>query len=155
MPDVDDDEPDAADESLLAALGEALGPDPAPTGLSDRARALLTFADTDAELVLLLGEGDTDLAVAGVRGDASGAPRVYSSEDGTLTVELELDDTTVQGLVLGADVDTVTLEMVGRPPVDTPVGPHGRFRVTAPAQGPARLRVGGATAPFCTEWFVI
>lgn len=155
MPDVDDDAPDAADESMLAALGEALGPDPVPTGLTDRALALLTFADTDAELILLLEDSDADLVVAGVRGDASGAPRVYSSADGTLTVELELDDTTVQGLVLGATVDTVTLEMVGRPPLDAPVGPHGRFRVTAPTQGPARLRVGGATAPFCTEWFVI
>ena len=153
MPDHDDDRADAA---LLFALGEALGPDPVPHGLIERATAMLAFADVDEELVTLLADAGSDLAVVGSRGDggASG-PAVYTSPDGSVTIEAHVDGDTLLGLLVGSDAATVALERPTGDSSDAAVEALGHFRFVAAPRGPARLRVRSVDGSVCTEWFVV
>lgn len=159
------DDPDAVlppeDATLLAALGRALGPDESPAGLVDRAIELLAFADVDAELAALLTDAaDQELAEpAGVRGGAP-APTLltFGSDDGEVTVEIELGAGEVHGLVVGAAPATVELARADGSSVAAPVDALGRFSFTALPPGPARLVVPGPGATgttVVTAWFVV
>ena len=156
MPDLDDERPDAADATMLAALGHALGSDPVPAGLTERAIELLAMADADVALVRLLEEADNGLVGAGSRGDGgTAAPVVYTSPDGSVTIEVELDERGLHGLVLGADASTVRLVTAAGATDDAPVEALGRFRFDDATRGPARLHVTSTVGTFSTEWFVV
>ncbi len=159
-----DDPTDAvppADLTLLAALGRALGPDELPAGLVDRAIELLAFADVDVELAALLSDAtDGDLVeLAGTRGGAA-APTLltFGSDDGEVTVEVELGAGEVHGLLVGAAPATVELARADGSSVAAPVDALGQFTFTALPPGPARLVVPGpgpTGTTVVTAWFVV
>jgi hypothetical protein len=157
MADPDDEvPPSAADTELLWALAGALGPDPVPDGLIERAAELLVMVDLNTELVALLQEAATGLDAAGTRGDADiAAPLEFVSIDGAVTIEIVLDQDGVAGQLIGADATFVTLERPSGASVDAPVDALGRFHFSASSPGPARVRVLAGDITVSTDWFVM
>lgn len=162
MADPDDAAPPGGDElptgdaELLRALGAALGPDDLPAGLVDRALELLAVADLDRELTALLEQAASAAEPTGVRGEnATAEPVTFSSPDGAITVEVELDRDTIRGQLIGPDAAVVTLERTTGASLDAVVDALGRFTFAELAPGPARLRVRVADAAITTDWFVV
>ncbi|WP_203985786.1 hypothetical protein, partial [Virgisporangium aurantiacum] len=113
-----------SDERLLADLGRALPPDPAPPGLADRADALFAVRDLDGGLAELLEPEAAE--PAGVRGGDIGTDQL-TFELGAVTVELTVGPNRIAGRVLGAGPWTVTLEHPTGTPASTPAGDLGEF----------------------------
>ncbi|MGH9132482.1 MAG: hypothetical protein ACRDZZ_01000 [Ilumatobacteraceae bacterium] len=155
----DDADPDDVmsddDRDLLDALGRAWGDDPLPTGMIDRAAALLTWADVDDELAELLETASPELA--GTRGAAAtGRALEFEVADGTVVVEVELGGVAVAGQVLGIEVETVVLERPGGETDSVSVDATGRFSIPGQGPGPVRLRVARRSgADVRTDWFMI
>jgi hypothetical protein len=148
----DDDRPSADEAELIAHLRDALGPDPLPEGLLDRAEGLLAFRDVDRELVELLEASNEP---AGLRGEVDAPERlVFEVGAGVVSVEVVLDRDAVRGQVLAGDVTEVGLERLGAPVRTSAVDELGQFSFAEPEPGPVRLRlhvVGGR--PTTTDWF--
>ena len=151
-----DDTMSDADRELLAALGDAWGDDPLPVGIIDRADALLTWADVDEELAELLETSGTELA--GTRGgSASDTVLEFQVADGTVLIEIDLARAgSVDGQVLGTEVDVVVLERPGGESETAPVDDLGHFSFPDPEPGAVRLRIAvGTGTDVRTDWFVI
>jgi len=148
----------AEDGRLLDELGRALGPDPLPAGLLDRAEGLLTYMHLDRELAALLD--DPAAAMAGTRAPAApdagvGGRLEFEVEDGSVSLELSVDRDRVAGQILSGSVTEVTLERLGGDTATAVVDELGRFAFDHVPAGPARLRLGGAAHPVTTDWFLI
>lgn len=150
----DDNEFTSADEALARLVRDALGADPLPPGLLDRAAELVTMADLDAELASLADESVEELA--GLRGGAA-APTVhrFTSPDGAVTVELTVATGRLDGVVVGPPVDVVVVQRADGTRVTGVVDELGQFTVDGLPAGPARLVVGNPPALVATDWFVL
>jgi hypothetical protein len=144
-----------ADRELLAGLDDALGDDPLPVGIIDRADGLLTWADVDEELAELLETSNSE--TAGTRGASlSGTALEFQVADGTVVLEVDLARGGVEGTVLGIEVDVIVLERPGGASDTTPVDALGHFSFPDPEPGAVRLRIAvGTGADVRTDWFVI
>jgi hypothetical protein len=144
-----------ADRELLAALGDAVGDDPLPVGIIDRADGLLTWADVDEELAELLETSSAE--TAGTRGASLSATALeFQVADGTVVLEVDLASGGVEGSVLGTEVDVIVLERPGGESETTPVDELGHFSFPNPEPGAVRLRIAvGTGTDVRTDWFVI
>lgn len=144
-----------ADRELLAALSDAWGDDPLPVGIIDRADGLLTWADVDEELAVLLETSGAELA--GTRGASlSDAVLEFRVADGAVVIEVDLGSGAVEGQVLGIDVDVVVLERPGGESGRADVDELGHFSFPDPEPGAVRLRIAIETGTDVrTDWFVI
>ena len=141
-----------SDDRLLADLGRALPPDPAPPGLADRADALFAVRDLDGGLAELLEPGAAE--PAGVRGGDAGTDQL-TFEIGDVTLELTVERNRITGRVLAAGPWMVTLERPSGEVAGTQAGDLGEFAFEAPAAGPTRLRLDGPPRPpIHTDWFL-
>jgi hypothetical protein len=147
----------ADDARLLDELGQALGSDPLPAGLLDRAEGLLTYLHLDRELAALLD--DPEAAMAGTRSTAAAAAGhgrlEFEVEDGSVSLELSVERDRVAGQILSGSVTEVTLERLDGDTATAVVDELGRFAFDHVPAGPARLRLGGAAHPVTTDWFLI
>jgi hypothetical protein len=151
------DMPDALppdDARLVDDLRAALGPDPLPAGLLDRAAGLLGWMDVDHELATLLEEAAVE--PSGTRGSGDATVMTYEVADGSVTVELVVGWGELRGQVLSGDVTLVLVERSGGDTQDVPLDELGQLAATGLPHGPARLRlVRGSALPVVTEWFVL
>lgn len=135
-----DDELSAEDELLLAELGAALRPETVPPPeLLAAAEALWTWRDVDAELAALEYDSLLDEGPVSVR--SGGQPRVLSFVAGSVTVEVEVDDTRPVRRLVGQLVPAGAAELElrgesGRWPGAADA--YGRFVLDLPAR-PERL----------------
>jgi hypothetical protein len=150
----DDDSPSSEDADVLERLRAALGADPLPAGVTDRAEGLLAFRDVDRELLELLHGADEP---AGLRGGPGTPGRlVFELRGGAVSVEVLLERGVLHGQVLAGSVTEVGLERPGGGPQTVAVDPLGRFSFADPASGPTRLRLhGGGARPMRTDWFAL
>jgi hypothetical protein len=144
-----------ADDRLLADLARVLGPDAPPDGLFERATGLVEWIDVDHDLAQLLDEAD--LEAAGTRGTpATDTLATFEVDDGSVVIELVLDDGRLVGHVLAGALSTIRLERVNHDAVDAVVDDVGRFVFAEVAPGPARLRWSTSSErPVITDWFVV
>jgi hypothetical protein len=150
---LDGDELSARDARLLHALGRALGPDPLPDRLVERAAQLLALRDLDATLLMLTESATAE--PAGMRGDTTRSPLEFATGDGSAAVELAPGLDRLVGQVLAGDAIEVALESRSGARATAAVDELGRFTFERVAAGPARLRLlGGATTPV-TDWFLL
>jgi hypothetical protein len=144
----------AQDAGLLAALGEALGPDVPPAGLSERADALFSVRDLDRVLAGLLAEADAE--PAGMRGGSAGATLRFEVADGSVVVEVEPRPDHLAGRVLVGEVEAVALERPAGVATTAEVDELGGFIIRGAVTGPRRLRfTGPGTPPAVTDWFLL
>jgi hypothetical protein len=148
-----DDVTSDADRRLLGALGDALGPEPLPDGLVERARGLITWADVDHELAALLDEAGAEQV--GTRGVSVGDVLGFRLADGSIVVEVELDGTALRGSVVGADVDDVELARPDGQLRTAAVDALGEFTFADVAAGPVRIGLRTAGRTIHTDWFVV
>jgi len=146
------------DARLLDQLGEALGDDPAPSGLIDRAEGLVAFAGVDRELAELLDAAAGE--PAGVRGGPATAaePLLFEVADGSIAVELVVEREQLDGQVVAGELTEVVLERPGDQGRACRVDELGRFSFMPVAAGPTRLRLrpaGGTSRPVTTDWFLV
>ena len=137
---------------LLADLGRALGPDPLPPGLIERAEQLLAYRDLDAELAALRDEAATE--PAGLRGGASTTRLRFDLADGSVAVELDPQRDRLSGQVLAGEVTEAVLERPSGGEERSTVDDLGRFAFRAVPSGPTRLRLHGPGLSVTTEWFL-
>jgi hypothetical protein len=155
MSDPSDAEPTPADERLLADLSRLLGPDAPPDGLVERAAGLVDWIDVDHELAQLLDE--PRLEAAGTRGSlTSNTLATFDVGDGSVVIELVLEDGRLVGQVLAGTPSKMSLERLNHEVVDAVVDDVGRFVFAEVANGPARLRwTTPGERPVITDWFVV
>jgi hypothetical protein len=136
---------------MLADLDAALGPDPLPAGLIERAEGLVDFMDTDRELLELL-----DGEPAGVRG-AAGTELAFETGTGSLSLELSQEPGGLRGQILAGEVVSAGLQRPSGDTTSAEVDELGRFRFAPVPSGPARLtlRLSGTDRPVTTDWFVL
>jgi len=148
----DPDEPTEEEQPLLDELRAALGPDPVPDGLIDRAASLVTWFDVDHELVALLQE-DTAEPV-GVRGNAV-TTATFATADHAVEVSVDIERGAIRGQLVIGDADSVRLvDPAGATIAEAVVDELGAFEFVAGTSGPVRLRLllrAGDTVD--TDWF--
>lgn len=150
----DTDEPSDAELRLLGDLQRALGPDPAPEGLADRAAGLLAVQRLDAELAELLEAGAAE--PAGARGGSSAGVLSFQVRDGSVTLDVEVRDGTVTGQLQAAGTWQLTLQTAAADTVGSAVDAMGRFSVNRVPAGPVRLllrREDGRAVR--SDWFAV
>ncbi|MDX8030402.1 hypothetical protein SK803_09285 [Lentzea sp. BCCO 10_0856] len=124
---------------LLRAAADEF--DPVPAGVMRDASAALALRALDAELAALVE------SEALVRGDG---PVTLAFESVRVTVNLEIDDDVVRGLVTGAEGEAVVETPRSRRAV--PIA-DGRFTATEIPPGMVRIRVTAADGtPVVTQW---
>jgi hypothetical protein len=156
MNDTFDTEPIPTDDlRLLTDVGRALGSDPLPAGLIERAQALGELRDVDRDLADLLDDAASELT--GTRGQLTAGSRLaFELADGSVSLELVARDGGLRGQLLCGNPAAVVLETTGRAELAAAVDDLGRFSFTAVPPGPARLRLRGAgTRPVTTDWFLL
>jgi hypothetical protein len=115
--------------------------DPVPAAVLRDASAALTFRTVDAELAEML---TPDALVRGAR------PRLLAFESTQVTVNLEITDTSVRGLVTGAHGEAVVETPSSRTVV--PIE-DGWFVVTGVPSGLVRVRLTALDGtPVVTAW---
>ena len=149
-----DDEAMPAEEArLLEALGRALGPDPIPAGLADRAEELIILRDLDAAVLELLDQQVAE--PAGMRGGAISGRLQFEAADGSVALELTVEPDRIVGQVLAGDLTEVALERREGVVATSGVDELGRFSFDPATPGPGRLRMVGAAVPIVTDWFLL
>jgi hypothetical protein len=140
------------DDELLAELREAVTEaDQVTDRQREAARAAFTWRTVDAELAELLH--DSALDSAAVRG---GDPaRTLSFASGPLTLEVEIDDDTVRGQVVGATADSVLMQRSIADDQPLEVDPSGFFRLDGVASGPVRFVVQAGDWTLTSPWVAI
>jgi hypothetical protein len=130
------------DDEFLDVLRAAADEfDPVPAGVLRDASAALALRTLDAELASLVEAG------ALVRGDG---PSTLAFESERVTINLEISDDVVRGLVTGAEGEAVVETPHSRRAV--PIT-DGWFTVTEVPPGLVRIRVTAADGtPVVTQW---
>lgn len=153
MSDVSDADMTAEDAQLVADLARALGPDPLPPGLLDRAEGLLAWMGVDEELAVLMEE--TAVEPAGTRGPGAATATTYQVADGSVALELSVEPGLLRGQVLSGAVNRVVIELSGGGTRASALDELGQFAFHGLSRGPARLRLErGSALPVVTDWFV-
>ena len=135
-----------SDDDLEALLRDLTAErDPAPTHVTDAARAAWELRDLDTQLATLVADSWRDEPAVATR-DHAGTLRMltFTSDGASIEVDVEVDVVTgtrrLRGFVTGADGDLVIERNGSR--VSVPVV-DGQFDVDGLAPGPARLSVFG------------
>jgi hypothetical protein len=149
----DDESLSAQEARLLAELGRALGSDPIPAGLVERAEELLALKDLDSALVELLDRSAAE--PAGMRGGTARTRLEFEVGDGSVALELVPERDRLVGQVLAGELTAVALERRTGVVATAEVDELGRFSFDHVAAGPARLRLVGGAAPVTTDWFLL
>lgn len=148
----DPDEPTEEEQPLLDELSAALGPDPMPDGLIDRAASLVTWFDVDHELVALLQEDAAE--PVGVRGNAV-TTSTYATSDHAVEVSVDIERGSIRGQLVIGDADSAQLvDAAGATVAEASVDELGAFELDAGTSRPVRLRLllrAGNTVD--TDWF--
>jgi hypothetical protein len=151
----DDEAMSAETADMLAALGEALGPDVVPPGLEERAEALFGVRDLDSDLAGLLDDAAAE--PAGMRGGTAGSRLRFAVAGGAVVIEVDQPAAgVVTGRFLEGEIDLLALERPTGTATTVAVDELGGFAFASTERGPARLRLtrsGGA--PVRTDWFLI
>lgn len=136
------DAPGERDAALLAELADVLRPatQPPPEVL-EASRQLFTWRTVDAELAALAYDSLLDDAGAALVRSA-GQPRILSFEAGSITIEVEVDETPGARRLLGQLVPAAAAELqlvlVAGEPVPGRADDLGRFVLPLPAV-PSRM----------------
>jgi hypothetical protein len=155
------EDPRTDEHTLLRDLGSALGPDPLPAGLLDRAEQLILLRDLDADLAEQLD--DVAAEPAGARGAVTGSAGQlwFAVADGSVTVEIRPGrrgtggTLSLEGVLHGDLADTVDLLNTTGLVSSTSPDPMGRFTIDAAPDGPLSLRLHFGTRVVRTGWFVL
>jgi hypothetical protein len=143
---------DFTDDELLDQLREAVAEADLVTDRERAtARAAFTWRTVDAELAELLH--DSALESAAVRG--SDTARTLSFASGPLTLEVEIDDETVRGQVVGATVESVLLQRSSADDQPMDVDPLGFFRLDGVVTGPVRFVVQAGDWTLTSPWVAL
>lgn len=143
---------DLTEDQLLAELREAVAEaDQVTDRQREAARAAFTWRTVDAELAELLH--DSALDSAAVRGDDLARTLTFAS--GPVTLEVEVDDDTVMGQVVGPAADSVLMQRSIADDQSLPVDPSGFFRVDGVAPGPVRFVVRAGDWTLTSPWVAI
>jgi hypothetical protein len=153
MTDEADDMIDDADRRTLDALGDALGRETLPDGLLDRAAGLLAWADIDHELASLLDEAD--LEQAGTRGAAIGSLLEFRLDDGTIVIDVDIDERAVRGQIVGGDATRVELARADGRVDGVEVDDLGSFSFDDVTPGSVRIVLRSGGRAIHTDWFVV
>jgi hypothetical protein len=140
------------EQRLLDALRRALPLDRLPPGLLERAEQLVTYLDVDRELAELLAQ---PAEAAGMRGGGSGTALTFGTADGTVSVDVTVDRTTVSGQVLAGAPMEVDLEPRSGPVAVGEVDELGSFAFYDVLPGPTRLILRTPAREVVTDWFLM
>jgi hypothetical protein len=138
--------PMTSDDDLEALLRDLTAErDPAPTHVTEAARAAWELRDLDTQLAALVADSWRDEPAVATR-DHAGTLRMltFTSDGASIEVDIEVDAVTgtrrLRGFVTGAEGDLVVERNGSR--ITVPVV-DGQFDVEGLAPGPARLSVYG------------
>jgi hypothetical protein len=134
---------DALENRLRSVIGHV---DPVPSGLSDFARASLTWRTVDEELAELMRDSADEGAEVLVRSAGAGGPRQLSFESPRVGIELEVVEIgprlrRLEGQLLPPGAAMVTLERPGEDGFSVQADDLGRFVVEGLRAGVVRLHV--------------
>jgi hypothetical protein len=145
------------DETLIAQLSAALGAiDPAPTDVSEFAKAAFAWRTIDAELAALGFDSSTEDVPSGVRSTATA--RMISFEAGEWTIDIEYDEHSRRliGQVSPGTKCVIELHFAGGA-IGLETDDLGRFDFDEVLPGPVSLvvRTPGNLHVIKTEWTVL
>lgn len=149
------------DDELMAELAAAVAEE---AEVSDRrraaARAAFTWRTIDAELAELLHDSALDAGAAVRSGSGAEGPRMLSFRRAAVTVEVEVDGTTVLGEVIDehdgdAAPATITLQRPGADDRVAEADASGFFRFEDVGPGSVRFVVARAGWSLTTPWATV
>lgn len=144
---------DHNDEGLLRDLKAAVAEESAvPERARDIARGTFTWRAIDDELLLALCFDSATDEVRSVRGEGAVARRSLSFENGTLGVEIEVNERSLAGQLLPPQTGEVSLLTADGPYADATADTAGCFFICCPQRGPVRLVCSVADGVLSTEW---
>jgi hypothetical protein len=136
-------------QELRAALEEA----PVDDSVISAAQAVFSWRTVDADLELLGLESGSELtAGAQVRGGGQG---LLSFHGERLSVEIEIDEAGITGLLTPPQPAQVTLVTVDGAQATTRADEVGCFTFPPPGPGPLRIECRLDADRFITEWVTI
>jgi hypothetical protein len=140
---------DELEDELRAALQEA----PVDESVIRAARAAFSWRTVDADIELLCLESGAGLtAGAPVRGSGQG---MLSFHGERLSVELEIDQAGIAGLLAPPQPAQVTLVTADGAQATTRADDVGCFTLPAPGHGPLRIECRLDADRFITEWVTV
>ncbi len=141
------------DDELVRDLREALRPVPDEQQIIDAARDAYAWRsfDADLELAELIYDSYLDESTL-VRGPASSSPRALVFGHGALRVEIELNESGIEGQLVPPEPGTVRLLTVAGTAAETTADEVGCFSFPAPQRGPIRIACSFAGGELTTEW---
>ena len=142
-----------SDDELAAELRAAVAEADLVTDRQREAgRAAFTWRTVDAELAELLHDSALDSAAVRGAGDAA---RTLSFASGELTLEVEIDDDTLIGQVVGHAARSVVLQRADTPDQTLEVDQAGFFRAAGVESGPVRFVVEAGDWTLTSPWVAI
>ncbi len=140
-------------DELLQELRAALDEAPVEDSVISAAQAVFSWRTVDADLELLCLDSDAMLAgAAQVRGSGQG---MFSFHGERLSVEIEIDEAGITGLLTPPQPAQVTLVTVDGAQATTRADEVGCFTFPPPARGPVRIECRLDADRFVTEWVTI
>jgi hypothetical protein len=141
------------DDEMLQELRAALEEAPVDDSIISAAQAVFSWRTVDADLELLGLDSDYELtAGAQVRGGGQG---LLSFHGERLSVEIEIDEAGITGLLTPPQPAQVTLMTVDGAQATTRADEVGCFTFPPPGPGPLRIECRLDADRFITEWVTI
>ena len=141
------------DDELLQELRTALQEAPVEDSVISAAQAVFSWRTMDADLELLcLDSGSGLTAGALVRGSG---PGMLSFHGERLSVEIEIDEAGITGLLTPPQPAQVTLVTADGPQATTRADEVGCFTFPPPGRGPLRIECRLDAYRFITEWVTV
>ena len=141
------------DDEMLQELRAALEEAPVDDSVISAAQAVFSWRTVDADLELLGLESGSELtAGAQVRGGGQG---LLSFHGERLSVEIEIDEAGITGLLTPPQPAQVTLVTVDGAQATTRADEVGCFTFPPPGPGPLRIECRLDADRFITEWVTI
>jgi hypothetical protein len=143
------------DNELIRDLREAMRPSTAEQQIIDAARAAYAWrtVEADLEIAALLYDSDLD-RTALVRGALSASPRTLVFGRGSLRVEIEVSETSIEGQLVPPEGGVVRLVTVTGASAEATTDEVGCFAFSAQGRFPIRFECSLAGGRFATEWIM-
>jgi hypothetical protein len=144
------------DDALVADLRAAIKAPAVDEQILTAARGAFAWrtVDADLELIGLLYDSHLDVA-SSVRESPTESPRTLAFHGDNLGVEIELNDTGIEGQLIPAQPGLVTLVTAEGPYAAVAADPVGCFAFPSPPGGPIRLECSTDAGRFVTVWITV